>query len=167
MTGNANVDTATAIVLNKVAELNAVKADAVKVIRDNFKDLFVGFFEKHPAVECIGWTQYTPYFNDGDTCEFNVHDFGYRTFADADNDQYIWGGSVTGRYWDYPTRTYVVGLTEDQIALGYTEEMCADWNELDSALRGIPDDIYEDLFGDHAQITVTREGVTVDEYEHD
>jgi hypothetical protein len=27
-------------------------------------------FEEFPELESFSWTQYTPYFNDGDTCEF-------------------------------------------------------------------------------------------------
>jgi len=30
-------------------------------------------FNKEPNLQRIGWTQYTPYFNDGDTCEFGVN----------------------------------------------------------------------------------------------
>jgi hypothetical protein len=29
-------------------------------------------FDKHPALSSFGWTQYTPYFNDGEACYFGV-----------------------------------------------------------------------------------------------
>jgi hypothetical protein len=33
------------------------------------------YFEKHGhLVEAISWLQYTPYFNDGESCEFSVHE---------------------------------------------------------------------------------------------
>lgn len=32
------------------------------------------FFEACPEVNAIFWRQYTPYFNDGEPCEFSVHD---------------------------------------------------------------------------------------------
>ena len=36
---------------------------------------FSEFFEKYSGiVDSIFWTQYTPYFNDGEACEFSVHD---------------------------------------------------------------------------------------------
>jgi hypothetical protein len=30
-------------------------------------------FEQFPKLKSFGWTQYTPYFNDGDECVFGVH----------------------------------------------------------------------------------------------
>lgn len=30
-------------------------------------------FEKIPLIKSFSWTQYTPYFNDGDTCEFSAN----------------------------------------------------------------------------------------------
>ena len=30
-------------------------------------------FNKYPDLEAITWTQYTPYFNDGEPCEFSAH----------------------------------------------------------------------------------------------
>lgn len=35
------------------------------------------FFEACPEITSIFWTQYTPYFNDGDACEFSVHELHY------------------------------------------------------------------------------------------
>ena len=32
------------------------------------------FFKLVPLVKRIEWTQYTPYFNDGDSCEFSVNE---------------------------------------------------------------------------------------------
>jgi hypothetical protein len=29
-------------------------------------------------VEAVGWTQYTPYFNDGEPCEFGIHEVGVK-----------------------------------------------------------------------------------------
>ena len=37
-----------------------------------FKETTKEFFDQNPLVNAIVWTQYTPYFNDGDTCEFHV-----------------------------------------------------------------------------------------------
>jgi hypothetical protein len=38
-----------------------------------------------PGVEAVRWQQYTPYFNDGEPCEFNVYDFLVRIVGDADD----------------------------------------------------------------------------------
>lgn len=46
------------------------------------------FFDTCPEVESVFWTQYTPYFNDGDACEFGVHDKCYILVGDEDVDDY-------------------------------------------------------------------------------
>lgn len=51
------------------------------------------FFDACPEVEAVTWTQYTPYFNDGETCEFSVHDKYFILVGDEDPDDYE--GSVT------------------------------------------------------------------------
>lgn len=55
------------------------KKDLESQIRDEGKNIFYAeakhIFEKHgDIVDTFGWTQYTPYFNDGDPCEFTVHE---------------------------------------------------------------------------------------------
>ena len=31
------------------------------------------FAKTDPRIQAISWTQYTPYFNDGDSCTFSAH----------------------------------------------------------------------------------------------
>lgn len=38
-----------------------------------FKEESKAIFEKYPEIENFSWTQYTPYFNDGDECAFSVN----------------------------------------------------------------------------------------------
>jgi hypothetical protein len=38
-----------------------------------------------PGVEAVKWQQYTPYFNDGEPCEFNVHEFRVRIVGDDED----------------------------------------------------------------------------------
>ena len=49
-----------------------------------FKEITKEFFDKNPGITGVVWTQYTPYFNDGDTCEFSV---GEPTFTNAPVDE--------------------------------------------------------------------------------
>ena len=55
---------------NKSSEINKIK----KEIRDMSSGLFDDFreyiFTKYTELESFGWTQYTPNFNDGETCTF-------------------------------------------------------------------------------------------------
>lgn len=61
------------------ASLNAQIAELVQQLRNNAQQLVQEatkeFFVKYSdRVEYIFWTQYTPYFNDGEACEFRVGD---------------------------------------------------------------------------------------------
>lgn len=57
-----------------IRELEAFKEEFQKKARTALNTEFKEFFAAHPQVERIVWTQYTPYFNDGDTCEFSVNE---------------------------------------------------------------------------------------------
>lgn len=39
------------------------------------KEAFVDFFKENPEITAVAWAQYAPHFNDGDACEFSVHEF--------------------------------------------------------------------------------------------
>lgn len=80
---------------NASEELKKTLQDFTKKFRDMyFGELFKAFFEENPEIHSIQWTQYTPYFNDGDECVFEVNDTTYNrsTFKessewDADSDE--------------------------------------------------------------------------------
>jgi hypothetical protein len=59
---------------NLKTQLNALKAVMQENSKVLMKEAFREFFEKYDVVDNIFWTQYTPYFNDGESCEFSVGD---------------------------------------------------------------------------------------------
>ena len=85
-------------VFGKISELKeaARKAveEALKPAREALMRDFHAAFEKHPEVKAIAWVQYTPYFNDGEPCEFGVRD----AYA-ADSDEHDLDGSPYD--WNY------------------------------------------------------------------
>lgn len=132
-----------------------------------------------PTIVEFGWRQYTPYFNDGDTCDFSVHELWVRTTAeyettDEDGGEYgIWDlgleyhpslGDVYGHYeGDWPNRYFVREGYEGPGEARY--DRCL---ELDKALQsGAFDNVLLDHFGDHALITVRKDSIEVEEYSHD
>lgn len=141
------------------------------------------FLEEIPEFQSVVWTQYTPYFNDGDTCTFSVHEPKFLTGNDEADDD-VYEGSFfsslepseyqlkeianNGRYaeeykkdhqkWNLVVEEY----GEDRIkTILEMEQKFSEWfNSLDY-------DAMLSAFGDHVQITVTKEGVDIDEYSHD
>jgi hypothetical protein len=61
----------------KYNELKAKIAEAKKQMEETaktaFTDMAKEFFANNPTVLAFGWTQYTPYWNDGEPCEFSAH----------------------------------------------------------------------------------------------
>lgn len=107
-----------------------------------------------PEVLSVRWLQYTPYFNDGDPCIFRV--VGARV-------RYDWMDEYFGEYedgygasWELPPNSKIKttsALTFDV----FDEALCS--GEFNIFLN--------ETFGDHAMVTVEREKVTVEFYDHD
>jgi len=51
--------------------------------------------------------------------------------------------------------------------LNYDSELVKSTDNIIEFLRNFDEDFFVTQFGDHAEVTVTLEGVSVDEYEHD
>lgn len=124
------------------AEYDRLKADgAMPIIKEWFRDLF----EKFPQVKAVAWTQYTPYFNDGDACVFSKNDM-YVTFDDHD----------------------------DYTELEFDEELRGPWElreeqpELCKYLSDEPPaELFEEMFGDHQKVVATPDGFSAETYSHD
>lgn len=51
-----------------------LKKEMVEESRTAFDDAARDLFAKYPDMDRFSWRQYTPYFNDGDECVFQVHE---------------------------------------------------------------------------------------------
>ena len=141
-----------------------------------FKDITKEFFQKNPGITGVVWTQYTPYFNDGDTCEFRVND---ATFTNAPVDELndvrwgeyegeaenVWAceniGHVLSSDRDYYQNTKNMILA----AGGVDAETCALFNK--AICSGEMEAVMEAMFGDHVKVIATRDGFDVEEFDHD
>jgi hypothetical protein len=129
-----------------------------KVAQERLKEYFAEFWEKNPAIKAIHWSQYAPYFNDGDPCTFSVHD-PYFTNAEGDDldDLSRWGeydGEKEGVWSDqYPEFDGVNVESTDSLAKLLTS--------------GVMEPIMKIMFGSDNVIVATREGFSVDYAEHD
>ena len=107
---------------------------------------FLSFFEEVPEVGSITWTQYIPYFNDGEPCEFTVSDFSF--FPKGEDDE---------EFDEYDDNLY------------YSENVDPEVKEkiktMSRALNNFPTQFLENLFGTYAKVIVTRNGIEVEEYD--
>lgn len=71
-------------------ELNEQIRQAREQMREKSEGLVEGvvkiFLDECPEVTGVHWTQYTPYFNDGETCEFNVNSICFHILEDEDDE---------------------------------------------------------------------------------
>jgi hypothetical protein len=135
---------------NVAAEAAKARADFIERTKEQLKPAFLSVLDAHPCIKAFGWTQYTPYFNDGAPCEFRVNDVHASSADERDDDIY-------GEGWEE-----FYGEAKE----GFTQEAWDALKELQDIISSAGDAM-ESAFGDHVVVIVTREGVTVDEYEHD
>lgn len=116
----------------------------LKTMEVKVKDYFKEFFNNHPEIKKLTWTQYTDYWNDGDPTVFRPRFYNIFNGGPAYEDEYE--------------------EHEDRI------EMTSDLERLELEterfLGSIPKDVWLRMFGDHCQITATVNGFDVEEYDH-
>jgi hypothetical protein len=147
----------------ELAAFEEKKKAFVEELRKEFPTMFKEVFDKSEKIQSFGWVQYTPFFNDGDTCEFNVYC----------DDPYVNGDSVYDCDWyDWRVKYYLKG-DKDYVNLlidnpNLDTELHKIIDEFKDVINSIPEDFLKDLFGDHAQVTIHRDGnVEVEYYDHD
>lgn len=165
----------------QIEEAQAVMAEAVQ---GALTEGLAPIFEQYPFFGGISWTQYTPYFNDGDTCVF------------SSSFPYVSINSVTdieeGTYGTYEEPGEDFGrFSEEKVYLTYPDtapnpDYKPEYKECEAAVKEFVEALVGDnrrdwstdtpttfdqalqrAFGDHALVIVTRDGYTVDECSHD
>jgi hypothetical protein len=126
----------------ELAAFELKREELCKELQKEFPTLFKEFFAKHEWIEKFKWHQYTPYFNDGEECTFSVS-----------NDESSLEINDLGYYDD--------SICDD-------EEKKLAYEQLEEILQSVPEEFYKDLFGDHVEVTVNRDGtIEKEEYEHE
>lgn len=162
-----------------------LKEEGEAAVKDAFKDVF----DKFPEIRSIMWTQYTPYFNDGDQCYFSVREFDVNVGTDEDIQKQIEKTKVAVKAaadaGDYRKAQSLSSRADEltdklndksEYQYGeslYTLKRSNNPREVEAAeairllQKELPDDVMEAVFGDHCRIKATREGFDVEEYSHD
>lgn len=132
-----------------------IRAMAGEVFASEAKILF----DNYPVLASFSWTQYTPYFNDGDSCVFTVNDYITVTDIDGNEQEDVTAWSVrhyAERGTDWQGKPYTP--SELDLAAVATCDFLAEFETED----------YLMMFGDHTKVTVHRDGrVDTDDYHHE
>ncbi len=121
--------------------------------RDAFKQMALQIFEQFPLIEAMRFCCYTPSFNDGDPCTFSITELQVvpadHVPLECGGDDGRWSDAFgLGYYKDHPLR-------DAQAAV----------KEFNKALNGDLEELVEAVFGSGVQVTMTREGIEVEDYD--
>lgn len=172
----------------QIQEAQEVMAGAIK---EALAEGTAALFEKYPFLGAIGWTQYTPYFNDGDACVFSTSFTwpGLNSVLDVENEDVSTdedGGEDFARrsrsehyvrydreaqksvYAPNPDYDPEYGACAEEVR-AFCKSLAGD--EKRSYSSDVPTNFDQALlraFGDHVQVTIYRDGkIVIDEYYHD
>jgi len=162
----------------KIEAIKKQKEELTSQLKKDFAPMLQPLFEKsNGKITSIGWTQYTPYFMDGDECVFSTNfdiDYGLRingeTLEESEN---VFGSSLYAlkKYGTDDYESWISKYPEDKIKEETRESDLALYSlitEFQELLISIEDEFYRDLFGDHVEVTVKADGtVETEEYDHD
>jgi hypothetical protein len=151
--------------LDKLAAMKAeyeerAKKDGKRII----KDTLMAFFAEFPDALAIRWTQYTPYFNDGDACIFGIGNFsikvkGIAGDSEEEEDSEFLDDWQLEKKWNPVTESHEKRDIDNKLVKGF-KKLYSDMQGVEEALQF--------AFGDHVKVTVTPDGkVEIDDYEHD
>lgn len=139
---------------------------------------------EHDSFTAIRWAQYTPYFADGDPCVFGVNSHGLEGpdedagdyedgFSTMESYAYAYYSDEAKKFYGKPaSRTYnretrKYDTADDAIDGEYPEMI----HQADKVLSMIDSGAFNDslleMFGDHATVTLRRDKIEVEFYEHD
>lgn len=136
-----------------VKEMESFRKEYQKKGQKILQTAFTQFFNENPDIKTITWTQYTPYFNDGDECIFSVHDF--------------YGSSKELGIGDFNS-PYDLEDDEDG-ELGAFEYGSKEHDRIQKFARLLNplEDVFKELFDDHVYVVATKNGFESEEYSHD
>lgn len=145
---------------------------------DALRKAFKIFFDENPTVTAFTWTQYTPYFNDGDECVFGVHDMYYSTSvmnkdeweahkpeSEEEGEEIKWYSAWNKP--EVPSAQRVDQLKTADTERADIEKVHENFKAFSKETSLLPDELWKMVFGDHIEILATREGFEVEEYNHD
>lgn len=134
-----------------------------QVYSDGLKEYANDIFKKFPFIKGFSWTQYTPYFNDGEPCEFGINadypdilipfDDGENEWVDLNHIVHYSTGKVRDEYKDFIKKEEVEEL--DEAISEFASEVLYPFENQLQALLG------------EGRVVVTPDGVEVEEYNHD
>lgn len=156
-----------AILAAKNKEIDKLKKDLVNESSKVFDEFRKEFFVNYPEIKSFSWNQYTPYFNDGDTCVFSANT-DYIKVNGEHVDDCEWYNEKTVTNWGTYNREKKVYEGRVEVPNPKFNKSLSDATDMITEFLGqFDDNFYSSRFGDHAEVTVTADGIETEDYEHE
>ncbi len=151
----------------KQSEIKKIQEELKQKSGEIFKSSFIKIFEDNPNLESFSWNQWTPYFNDGDTCYFSAHT-DYIYVNDELVDECDWyQPNIIKSYGQYNSTSRKYEGRVEEANPDFDPQMSESVDQIVQILNLFDDDFYLQQFGDHMQVKVTRDGIHTSECDHD
>lgn len=156
-------------------------AEKMKVLEDEMRnegksalmESFREFFSEFTEVSELRWCQYTPYFNDGDTCEFSVGDIVFFLDPESKNLEPDTATCVTEKVREEGEDRDDDYREGDGYVFPNSRKRTPREDSLVNAVRDINktasklEKLFLLAFGDHVKVKANRDRVEVEDYDHD
>jgi hypothetical protein len=137
------------------ARMEQTKQEMLEVGQEAFAGEVKEIFTEFPTLKAFRWVQYTPYFNDGDPCYFAVQDYDFGVRLDG-------MAEFAGEYVDDLSDADQEIIDINASLIDQIEAVVQEF------LGSIDDQVLFQMFGDHVEVTVNRDGrIETGEYEHE
>lgn len=158
------------------------------LVKENFSQVTSYFFESAPEIKAIAFTAYTPYFNDGEPCEFTIGEIYFFPTEEVDEESYnneegylsfdlynqLKDAENTSS-WAYQYYSERGKLEEHKNSInemisnqGISEKRCEELrivtSEFEKFIRS-NEDYLEALLGNNVFVVITKDSIRTDEYE--
>lgn len=148
------------------SKMEALKSEMKQIGQDFFKSETAKLFADYPDLVSFSWTQYTPYFNDGDECVFSVHDYYKLLFRGEDPDEVDEYDEEGIDMWSLNWHLNNADKSDYDVTRG--GKISLDLvQRIDAVVAGMDEDVMKALFGDHVSVTVYADRVETELYDHD
>ena len=185
-------------IVNLRQQIESARVQMKEAAKGMMKDGTAAIFAEYgDLIHSFGWTQYTPYFNDGDPCEFSMGELsiiGKQDLRDAleeegidpdgeldewevreiySNNDWNYEGSKSFSTYRGKVAKTITEYTDDYRNSkevpnpDYDDRYAEARQACEAVYNALDNDTARELFGDHVQVVITAGGVEVDEYEHD
>lgn len=151
----------------KIANYNETVTKLKAELAEGLKAALQEMLQELPGIKSIRWEAYTPYFNDGEPCVYQVrHTRILPHQLPKKMPEYVEFDDEHFSEYDLDF-TWTNGWGSKKVYSEEHKELGALIDKATAFVDGVPKEVMRDCFGDHKQITVTAEQVTVEKYEHE